>query len=280
MSRPKSELKKNHQLHRQRVIDNIRAAVSCVEQSWDHRLHRSHELRKLIELLQECANHSDFSIRNLANVRHTLSEPSLDYHSFISSFVEIERSYSRSPSDSEIIISKEDRAQKIPQTNPLYIICDNIRSALNVGAIFRSSDCLGAEKIYLCGYTATPENSKVHKTTMGTHEHVAWESIDKVTQIIEKLRSQDVFVVGLETVKDSKSLYQVDLNRPVALVVGNERYGLDPQTLSLCNSVVHIPMYGVKNSLNVASAMSIAAAEAARQRNFSHSTELTQQESN
>ena len=140
-------------------------------------------------------------------------------------------------------------------------LLDNIRSAWNVGAIFRTADGTGIHKIYLCGVTPTPENSKVRKTSLHAEENIPWEHSKNGVNTAVKLKSQGHLLWALEDLPDSVPLFQVDvsdLNSPLVLIVGNEVCGVDPGLLEVCDQVISIPMLGKKQSYNVAIAFSIA----------------------
>lgn len=147
---------------------------------------------------------------------------------------------------------------------PISIILNDIRSALNVGAIIRTADGINAEKVYFCGYTATPEHAKVAKTSLGAENHVPWEQKRNVKELIFGLKAKGYQIVGLELTKESVSFWNGEYKYPVALIVGNEIDGIHPDLLSLCDILVEIPMKGTKESLNVATATGICAYEIAK----------------
>ncbi len=143
------------------------------------------------------------------------------------------------------------------------VVLDNIRSAYNVGSIFRTSDGAGLTKLYLCGITPTPENPRVGKTALGAENYVPWEHSWSVIETIEKLQEEGYFIVSLEGGNSSIQLFDAlplirEQDRPVALVVGNEVSGIDPEAVRKSSLCVYIPMEGHKESLNVASAFAIA----------------------
>ncbi|PWH14987.1 MAG: RNA methyltransferase [Anaerolineae bacterium] len=164
--------------------------------------------------------------------------------------------------------------EKQPLANfQLHALLDNVRSAWNVGAIFRTADGLGVEKLYLCGITPTPESEAVQKTSLGAEQSVGWEYARDAVQLAERLKAEGKVLLGLE--QDERAvrleianpaakaeLTQVlgtGTSRDIVLVVGNEVTGVDPDLLALCEQVVYIPMRGKKRSLNVEVAFAIAA---------------------
>lgn len=152
-------------------------------------------------------------------------------------------------------------ASAIPRPPCLSALLDNLRSAWNVGAIFRSADGLGVSKLYLCGITPTPENKTVTKTSLGAENSVAWEYARDAVEMAKRLKLGGYRLVALEQEKRAIPLQAKpasDLASAV-LVVGNEVTGVDPGLLDLCDQIVHIPMRGNKRSLNVEVAFAIAA---------------------
>jgi tRNA G18 (ribose-2'-O)-methylase SpoU len=146
----------------------------------------------------------------------------------------------------------------------LEALLDNIRSAWNVGAIFRTADCLGVDKLYLCGITPTPENESVQKTSLGAESSVKWEYARNALLVAERLKAEGVRLWALEQDARSNPLGKTDAeanretNQRMVLIVGNEVTGVDPALLDLCERIVHIPMRGSKRSLNVEVAFGVA----------------------
>ena len=143
-------------------------------------------------------------------------------------------------------------------------VLDNIRSTYNVGSIFRTSDGAGIDRLYLCGITPTPEHPKVGKTALDAERSVPWEHSWSVTDTVKKLREEGYLVLALEGGSSASDIFDSleeirEADRPVALVVGNEISGVDPEAVSNSSMCIYIPMEGVKESLNVASAFGIAA---------------------
>jgi tRNA G18 (ribose-2'-O)-methylase SpoU len=147
---------------------------------------------------------------------------------------------------------------------PFYGVLDCLRSAHNVGSIFRTCDGVAAGGLLLCGYTPKPPHRHLAKTALGAVETVPWEAFDTVEDAIENLRSRQINVLALEKNETSVSLYDYPLEFPVALVCGNEAEGLTPEVCTLCDATVHLPMWGHKNSLNVSVAFGAAIYEVQR----------------
>lgn len=154
-------------------------------------------------------------------------------------------------------------AQQLPRF-PLYGILDNLRSAHNVGSIFRTSDGANIEELALCGITPTPPHRHLSKTALGSVDVVRWRHFDTTEEAIRDFQTRGVFVAALELSATSSLLWETELAFPLALVVGNEVDGLSSQTQSLCDAVFHLPMFGHKNSLNVSVAWGVALYEVLR----------------
>ncbi len=145
------------------------------------------------------------------------------------------------------------------QKNRFYLILDNIRSAHNVGSIFRTADAAGIDKIYLCGYTPRPDkNDKIAKTALGAEKTVTWEHHALAWKLIENLKKEGVHVVALEQDPTAIDIFDFKAQFPLALVVGNEVKGISKALLKRAETILAIPQYGRKESLNVSVATGIA----------------------
>jgi 23S rRNA (guanosine2251-2'-O)-methyltransferase len=140
----------------------------------------------------------------------------------------------------------------------LILVIHNVRSALNVGSMFRTADGAGVSRVYVCGYSPTPEHPKVAKTSLGAEKTVSWEYDAQAWRILQRLKKDGYRILALEQSKKSADLFSFKPRYPIALVVGNEVGGLSPKILSYCDTVLEIPMYGKKESLNVSVAAGIA----------------------
>jgi tRNA G18 (ribose-2'-O)-methylase SpoU len=141
----------------------------------------------------------------------------------------------------------------------LAVICHNVRSAWNVGSIFRSADGVGVVKVYLTGYTPVPPHVGISKTALGAEVFVPWQKFSQIDSAIKKLREAGYEIVALEQDEKSVPLEKYKSRKNIALVLGNEVRGLSPAVLKKCDSIVEIPMHGEKESLNVSVAFGIAA---------------------
>ncbi len=152
--------------------------------------------------------------------------------------------------------------QKIKMTEtklPFCVILNNIRSLYNVGAIFRTADGVGVEKVWLCGITGYPPNSQISKTALGAEQHVPWEHREDVISVIHELKSKQYQIVLLEQMDESVDYQLFQPQGPLCLVIGNEIEGVSDEFLSLCDAAIDIEMTGIKNSLNVSVAFGIVA---------------------
>lgn len=153
--------------------------------------------------------------------------------------------------------------------NPIYIIVDNVLDTYNVGGIFRLADAVAAEKVFLCGETETPPNSRIKKASINTTEWVAWQYFADAKTAIEnlKFKIKNLQVVAIEQNKKSKSYTEIDYSFPLALIVGHESDGVSKEALRLSDYVAEIPMWGVNKSLNVIVSLGIVLHEAIKYAN-------------
>lgn len=140
------------------------------------------------------------------------------------------------------------------------VLLDNIRSAWNVGSIFRSADGLGFTHAYVCGITPTPDNDAVMKTSLGAEATVPWSYYKDAVKLVGGLKREGWQVWALEEHERAVPLSPYPQSEtPVVLILGNEVTGVDPGLLDLADKIFHIPMHGGKTSFNVAIAFGIAA---------------------
>lgn len=144
----------------------------------------------------------------------------------------------------------------------IIVITDNIRSAFNVGSIFRTADAAGVDKIYLCGITPTPIPERgvdrVSKISLGAEKNIEWEKCNNTWRLIEKLKTEDFNIIGLELSNDAIDYKKFKPKFPTVLIIGNEVRGLSKNILSRVDTTIKLPMYGDKESLNVSVAFGIA----------------------
>jgi tRNA(Leu) C34 or U34 (ribose-2'-O)-methylase TrmL len=226
-------------------------ALRAVEASWDDPAARQRGLLACRRLLEDSPVPR---LRRLA----TLVRDDLSPQAFLTVLVPVERVAARTRvADADMGVTGQDR-DTAPQTFPLTVVADNLRSALNIGGIFRTADALGAEALWLCGYSATPEHPQVARSALGAETVLPWRRWDDVRDAIAALRAAGVAVYALETSDRAAPVESHRFAYPCALLLGSERFGLDPDVLAMADGLVRIPMHGRKNSLNVVAAFAVA----------------------
>ncbi len=136
---------------------------------------------------------------------------------------------------------------------PLTVVLDNIRSLHNVGSVFRTSDAFRVERVLLCGITAVPPSSDIHKTALGAEDVVPWQYFADTMQAVDYLREQGYEIYAIEQVQESVPLqsFAVEQNSRYAVILGNEVKGVQQQVVDACDGSIEIPQFGTKHSLNV-----------------------------
>lgn len=188
-----------------------------------------------------------------------LLTPQMTRRQFWTALVPVERAVARIKITDIDILDSDLPDGAVQARMPLTVVLDSIRSAFNVGGIFRTAECFGVAELVLCGYTPLPGQPQVARAALGTERLVPWRHADGVRDAIAALRADGVTCFALETVAGAPDVAEVVWPEPCALVLGNERFGLDAETVRLCDGVVRIPLAGRKNSLNVVSAFAVAA---------------------
>ncbi len=171
----------------------------------------------------------------------------------------LEKENKRQNVDNSFFVTTIDRREKkgCPMKN-IDLVLDNLRSSFNVGCLFRTAEALGVRKVYLCGYTATPQNPKLTKSSLGSEQWITWEHFDSTLDCLSKLGRDKVTLYALETAVNAKDINMFKPIFPCALILGNERFGLGTPVLKAAHHILSIPLYGRKNSLNVAVCGSMA----------------------
>jgi tRNA G18 (ribose-2'-O)-methylase SpoU len=148
--------------------------------------------------------------------------------------------------------------QQTPKS-PVVLVLDNVRSLHNVGAVFRTADAFALEKLYLCGVTGQPPHREITKTALGSTESVAWEHAPTTLGAAQQLKAAGYQLVAVEQTTASVLLpqFRPAPGQPLALVLGNEVFGVDDEVLALCDAAVEIPQLGTKHSLNVSVAAGV-----------------------
>jgi tRNA G18 (ribose-2'-O)-methylase SpoU len=142
---------------------------------------------------------------------------------------------------------------------PVIAVLENVRSAYNVGSVFRTADAFLLEAIYICGYTAKPPHKEIRKTALGAEETVTWKGFVNAAEAIQTLRQNNYKVYAVEQTVNSISLeaFSSQHAAKIAVIFGNEVSGVEQSTIQLCDGCIEIPQSGMKHSLNIATAAGI-----------------------
>ena len=155
---------------------------------------------------------------------------------------------------------------KVSPKIPVIVLLENVRSAYNVGSVFRTADAFLIEAIYLTGYTAKPPHKEIKKTALGAEETVSWKHFTNAALAIGELKHDGYKVFAIEQVVNSISLEKTNIRDKIALVFGNEVCGIEQSTIALCDGCIEIPQLGMKHSLNIATAVGVVLWEIVRTR--------------
>ena len=155
-------------------------------------------------------------------------------------------------------------AEKIP----VIAILENIRSAYNVGSVFRTADAFLLEAVYLTGYTAFPPHKEIKKTALGAEDTVDWKHFKKTLDTFPVLRGNGFRIYSAEQAVNSHPLHRLEfgIGEKIAIIFGNEVTGVEEETISACDGCIEIPQLGMKHSLNIATAAGVVLWEILRAR--------------
>lgn len=142
---------------------------------------------------------------------------------------------------------------KSAKKTPITVVLDNIRSAHNVGALFRTVDAFRLETIFLCGITPQPPHKEIRKTALGASKNVDWQYFEYTADAVEQLRADGRKIAALEQAEQTIPLneYLINPSENWAIVFGNEVDGVQQNIIDLCDEIIEIPQFGTKHSLNV-----------------------------
>ncbi len=152
------------------------------------------------------------------------------------------------------------------QTFPITLVCDNITNAPNIGSLFRTADAFGVEKIIFCG-SPIPKGRKMTKTSRTTEKIVLFKEKESILETVNQLKSEKYFLIAIEITNNSQEIdsYKFPHNQKIALIIGDENFGISEAVLKLSDAIIHINMYGQNSSMNVVQATSIALYEITKQ---------------
>ena len=151
---------------------------------------------------------------------------------------------------------------------PVIAVLENVRSAYNVGSVFRTADAFLIEAIYITGYTAKPPHKEIKKTALGAEETVEWQYFPTAVEAIHALKQEGYKVFAVEQAEGSCELQAVSFEpkEKIAVIFGNEVTGVEQSTIALCDGCIEIPQLGMKHSLNIATAVGVVLWELVRGR--------------
>jgi 23S rRNA (guanosine2251-2'-O)-methyltransferase len=160
-------------------------------------------------------------------------------------------------------VDKEDYT-RVPKI-PLVVVCDNLRSANNIGSIFRTGDAMAIERIILTGISATPPHREILKSALGSTDSVEWQYYSSVYDAIVEQKRKGYLAIGVEQTLNSTQLQEYSFHAPQMLIFGNEVQGISEEILPLLDACLEIPQFGTKHSLNVAVCAGMVLWEARKQ---------------
>ena len=247
------------QLSRRRVIELLVQHFHVAEQQWDDGPARLAALGQILSLLNA---HRDKPF--IGRIVDHLDPETVSLDQLYTLMVPIEREHEVvNLRDEDFLPSTVRDGDEEVAHMPVTVVLDNLRGAFNIGGIFRTCECMGVERVVTAGYTASPDHPKVQKAALGAVDQVSWRSVPRVDDALAELRDRPV--IALEVSESAQSLYAFRFDFPCTLVLGNERFGLNPSVVDAADAVVQIPMCGQKNSLNVVSSFAMCAYEMRRQ---------------
>lgn len=243
--------------------------ISCmraVEQDWEVLAQRSRRYQRLLEILSWSSQHRSPKLRELSALsRRFPSDPS--YHQFMSVVAPLERTYGRAVADGDFAVTHTDRQTGATfALRPITLVLENIRSAFNVGSMLRTAECMAVAEVILCGYSPVADDAKVQKASLGSEAMIKTSWSPYLRDSLINLKKAGLTLCAFETSPLAIPLPDwLPPPTPLALVFGNERYGLEEESLKLVDHVIQIPCLGRKNSLNVGVAVGMALGELRRQ---------------
>ncbi len=152
------------------------------------------------------------------------------------------------------------------QQFPITVVSENVSNAPNIGSLFRACDAFGIEKLIFCG-TDIPLGRKMTKTSRSTEKSVNYQIQKSALEVVTKLKQDNFFIISLEISTNSQALNNINFNigKPIAIIIGDENFGVSEDILNISDAIVHINMYGQNSSMNVVQATSITLYEITKQ---------------
>lgn len=154
------------------------------------------------------------------------------------------------------------------QKHPITVICDNVTKAPNIGSLFRIADAFGIEELVFCG-SDIPLGKRMTKTSRSTEKYVTHSINEDIETQIQALKAKNYYLIALEITENSQDLstFKLQTHQPIALILGDENFGVSEPLLKSVDAIVHINMFGNNSSMNVVQATSIALYEITKQLN-------------
>lgn len=262
-----------------------RAQHVCVAPTEDE---RPVDQARLLALNAALRKLTDITEQDLLSPLFSGTPPSRIYRSFVSPKINaqfilepVERAAERTAAQIELAMRQwradnaaylrnTDKAMNLTDTtkrdsHPIVLVLDNVRSAHNVGSMFRTAETAGIAELVTCGITAHPPHPKLRKTAFSSIDVVPSRHFDETLAAVRTLKEEGHTIVVMETTSLSQNYTQISYPKKTAIVVGNEITGVDPRVIEMADIVAEIPTFGIKNSLNVASAAPIVIFEVLRQ---------------
>ncbi len=176
----------------------------------------------------------------------------------------IERLMSLNLRDHDFVVNQPDGERAVEKLD-VEVVIHSLRSTFNIGSIIRTSECFGFSRIIFSGYSATPENSKVFKTAMGSSEYISWTYTENIHKYLQVCKDKGKTIYALETCEGAVEISGAGIIEPAVIILGNEANGIDEDILQYADKVIKIDLLGWKNSLNVGVAFGICAHETVKQ---------------
>lgn len=222
------------------------------------------EALRIAQVFDELSQSSNFEMQKISELKKHLKKD-LKPEQLGHLLIPIERYLQRNIDDADFIVLTKDQLNSVTEKAPVRLILHNLRSAFNVGSLIRTAECLNIKEVIFCGYTATPENDKTLRTAMGTESLISWRSEKDLENCLLQFHEQGLHTVAFETTTTAVSWDHPYPQKECALILGNERFGLEERHLKMCSEVRSLPTRGQKNSLNVSVAGAVALYEWYRQ---------------
>ncbi len=245
----------------EKKLEDLYGLALSIEKKLASSLLKAEDKNKFCEALKRCG------VKKISNLGERVKE-GMSLEQFICFVVPIERELNNKVTDVDILIETKDveeNSESDRKKNDLVIVLDNIRSPFNMGAIVRTCDALNVKELIVTGYTPDLSNERVQKISMGAWKEVDLHRFRNLDEVRAYLSKKKYKMISVETVTNADLIYEVELSAKTALVFGNERFGLSKKDLLISDSVVRLPVFGVKNSLNINAALTACGYEWVRQ---------------